>query len=82
MMLGSAEPKASTRPRPAETPKNLVEILRMVFIDAVRDPALLAQADRARLEINAAPGEEFERNVKELLRLDFSLVARPKDILK
>lgn len=75
---------AAVRPYllPPGTPKNLVEILRKGFIEAIRDPELLAEANRARLEINAAPGEELERNVKELLRLDSSLVARLKDILK
>lgn len=64
------------------TPKHLVEILRKGFIEAIRDPELLAEANRARLEINATSGEELERNVKELLGLDSSLVARLKDILK
>ena len=75
---------AAVRPYllPPGTPKNLVEILRQGFIEAIRDPELLAEANRARLEINAASGEELERNVKELLRLDSSLVARLKDILK
>ena len=75
---------AAVRPYllPPGTPKNLVEILRQGFIEAIRDPELLAEANRVRLEINAASGEELERNVKELLRLDSSLVARLKDILK
>lgn len=75
---------AAVRPYllPPGTPKNLVEILRKGFIEAIRDPELLAEANRARLEINAATGEELERHVKELLGLDSSLVARLKDILK
>jgi len=67
---------------PPGTAKNLVEILRQGFIEAIRDPELLAEANRVRLEINAASGEELERNVKESLRWDSSLVARLKDILK
>jgi hypothetical protein len=34
------------------------------------------------LEINPGSGEDLERNVKELLRLDPALVARLKEILK
>lgn len=75
---------AAVRPYllPPGRPTNLVEILRKGFIEAIRDPELLTEANRARLEINAASGEELERNVKELFHLDSSLVARLKDILK
>lgn len=55
---------------------------RRMFYEAIRDPELLADANRARLEINAARGEELERNVKELLRFNSALVARLKDVLK
>jgi len=41
-----------------------------------------AWTNRARLEINPALGQELARNVKELLRLDSSLVERLNDILK
>jgi tripartite-type tricarboxylate transporter receptor subunit TctC len=75
---------AAVRPYllPPETPKNLVEILRKSFMEAIRDPELLAEAKKARLEINPGSGEELERNVTELLRLDAPLVTRLKDILK
>ena len=51
-------------------------------MEAIRDPELLAEATKARLEINPGSGEELERNVTELLRLDPPLVTRLKDILK
>jgi len=75
---------AAVRPYllPPGTPKQLVEILRKGFMAAIRDPELLAEANRARLEINPASGEDLERNVKELLLLDKPLVARLRDILK
>jgi tripartite-type tricarboxylate transporter receptor subunit TctC len=75
---------AAVRPYllPPETPKNLVEILRKSFLEAIRDPELLAEAQKARLEINPGSGEELERNVKELMLLDKPLVERLKDILK
>ena len=75
---------AAVRPYllPPGTPKPLVETLRKGFMAAVRDPELLAEANRARLEINPASGEDLERNVKELMLLDQPLVARLRDILK
>jgi hypothetical protein len=51
-------------------------------MEAVVDPELLKEAAKANLEINAGSGEDLERNVKELLRLDPALVTRLKEILK
>jgi tripartite-type tricarboxylate transporter receptor subunit TctC len=75
---------AAVRPYvlPPGTPKDRVEILRRSFMEAVRDPELLKEAAKANLEINPGSGEDLERNVKELLRLDSALVARLKEILK
>lgn len=75
---------AAVRPYvlPPGTPKDRVEILRKSFMEAVRDPELLNEAAKANLEINPGSGEELERNIKELLRLEPSLVARLKEILK
>ena len=75
---------AAVRPYvlPPGTPKDRVEILRRAFMEVVKDPELLSEATKANLEINPGSGEELERNVKELLRLEPSLVARLKEILK
>jgi tripartite-type tricarboxylate transporter receptor subunit TctC len=75
---------AAVRPYvlPPGTPKERVEILRASFMEAVRDPELLKEAAKANLEINPGSGEELERNVQELLRLDPPVVARLKEILK
>ena len=75
---------AAVRPYvlPPGTPKDRVAILRASFMEAVRDPELLKEAAKANLEINPGSGEDLERNVKELLRLDPALVARLKEILK
>jgi tripartite-type tricarboxylate transporter receptor subunit TctC len=75
---------AAVRPylMPPGTPKDRVEILRKAFVEVVKDPELLADAAKANLEIKPGSGEELERNVRDLLRLDAALVARLKDILK
>jgi tripartite-type tricarboxylate transporter receptor subunit TctC len=75
---------AAVRPYvlPPGTPKERVEILRKAFMETVKDPELLNEAAKANLEINPGSGEELERNVKELLRLEPSLVSRLKEILK
>lgn len=75
---------AAVRPYvlPPGTPKDRVEILRTSFMAVVKDPELLKEAAKANLEINPGSGEDLERNVKELLRLDPALVTRLKEILK
>jgi hypothetical protein len=75
---------AAVRPYvlPPGTPKDRVEILRRAFMEAVKDPELLNEASKANLEINPGSGEELERNVKDLFRLEPALVARLKEILK
>ena len=75
---------AAVRPYvlPPGTPKDRVEILRKAFMEAVKDPELLNEAGKANLEINPGSGDELERNVRELLRLEPTVVARLKEILK
>jgi tripartite-type tricarboxylate transporter receptor subunit TctC len=75
---------AAVRPYvlPPGTPKDQVEILRASFMETIRDPELLKEAAKANLEINPGSGQDLERNVKELLRLDPVLVNRLKEILK
>jgi tripartite-type tricarboxylate transporter receptor subunit TctC len=75
---------AAVRPYvlPPGTPKDRVEILRKAFMETVKDPELLNEAGKANLEINPGSGEELERNVRELLRLEPTVVARLKEILK
>ena len=75
---------AAVRPYvlPPGTPKDRVETLRKAFLETVKDPELLSEAAKANLEFNPGSGEELERNVRDLLRLDPALVSRLKDILK
>lgn len=75
---------ASVRPyvMPPGTPRERVEILRKAFMEVIRDPELLAEANKARLEINPGSGEELERNVREMFKLDPPLVGRLKEVLK
>lgn len=66
---------------PPGTPKARVQILRQALLDTLRDPAFLADAERARLEVDPVRGEETERQVHELFRLDAATLARLKAIL-
>ena len=67
---------------PPGTPKNRVQILRKAFMDTMKDPEFLADATKARLDLNPTDGAELEKNVKEVFNLDPKLIPRAKEILK
>ena len=75
---------AAVRPYlvPPGTRKDLIQILRKAFADTMKDPELLAEAAKANLEFNPGSGEELEKNVGDLLKLELPLVAKLSDILK
>jgi tripartite-type tricarboxylate transporter receptor subunit TctC len=74
----------STRPYflPPGTPQERVQILRKAYMDTMQDPAFLADAKKAKLDLNPDDGAGLERNVKEIFDLEPSLVAKLKEILK
>ena len=67
---------------PPGTPKDRVQILRRAFMDTMKDSAFLAEAKKATLDINAADGAELEQNVKDIFKLESSLIAKLKEILR
>jgi tripartite-type tricarboxylate transporter receptor subunit TctC len=74
----------STRPYflPPGTPKERVQILRKAYMDTMKDPEFLADAKKAKLDLNPDDGAGLERNVKEIFDLEPALVAKLKEILK
>lgn len=67
---------------PPATPADRVQTLRAAFLATLRDPEFLADAKRARLEIDPIGGEELERLVGDLFKLDPAVAAKLKGILK
>ena len=66
---------------PPGTPQDRVQILRRAFQATLKDPAFLAEADKARLEIAPVTGEEIERTVANLFKLDPAMTAKLRTIL-
>jgi tripartite-type tricarboxylate transporter receptor subunit TctC len=81
-LVHSVGPTARPYVLPPGTPKDRVEILRKAFIDTMKDPEFLADANKAKLDINPLDGAELEKNVKEVFNLDAKLIPRAKEILK
>jgi tripartite-type tricarboxylate transporter receptor subunit TctC len=64
------------------TPKDRIQTLQKAFMDTINDPEFLADAKKAKLDINPLSGAELERNVQEVFGLDASLVSKTKEIFR
>lgn len=75
---------ATARPYllPPNTPKDRVQILRKALQATLKDPDFIADAQRARLDINPLSGDEMQEAVERLWKLDKPLVEKLKEILK
>ena len=81
-LVHSVGPTARPYLLPPGTPKDRVQILRKAFIDTMKDPEFLADATKAKLDLNPLDGAELERNVREVFNLDKALIPKAKEILK
>jgi tripartite-type tricarboxylate transporter receptor subunit TctC len=66
---------------PPATPKDRVAVLRKAFADTLKDPEFLAEAKKSRLDIEAVPGEELQKLVQNLYKMDPSTLSRLKEVL-
>jgi tripartite-type tricarboxylate transporter receptor subunit TctC len=75
MALRSA-PEVVGRPyvMPPETPAELVQIMRTAFASAIKDPVLVAEAKKAKAELDFLPGDKAVEVMKEVLD-------QPKDVV-
>ncbi len=82
--VGIQDAGAITRPFVVTpgTPKDRVQLLRKAFMDTLKDPEFLTDAQKAKLEVDPMTGEELERTVHGLFKLDPVFLAKLKDILK
>jgi len=64
------------------TPRARVQLLRKALIDTLKDPEFLVEAQKIKLDIDPMSGEELERIVHGLFKLDPAFIARLREILK
>lgn len=67
---------------PPNTPQERVQILRTAFLQAVKDPDLLSDANKANLEIAPASGEEIAQAIEKMFKTPAAVVAKLKEVLK
>jgi tripartite-type tricarboxylate transporter receptor subunit TctC len=82
--FGIHDPAAVTRlyALAPETPKDRVQILRKAFMSVLKDPDFLADAKKSQLDTNPLSGEEVEKTVAGLFKLEPGLIAQLREILK
>ena len=57
-------------------------LLRKAFVETMKDPEFLADAKKSRLDTDPLTGEEIEKIVAQLFKMDASLINQLKEILK
>jgi tripartite-type tricarboxylate transporter receptor subunit TctC len=58
-----------------------VGILRKAFDDTMKDPAFLAEMQKANLEVNPIPGEEVQKLIERLFKTPPAVMERAKQII-
>ncbi|MFQ5853757.1 MAG: Bug family tripartite tricarboxylate transporter substrate binding protein [Candidatus Binatia bacterium] len=74
---------AAVRPYslPPGVPKDRVRILQKAFMDTMRDPAMLREAKKSKLEITPIDGPTTRKVLGNLYKLDPAMISRLKEIL-
>lgn len=82
--FGIHDPGAVTRPYAVSpgTPKDRVQQLRKAFAEVLKDPEFLADTKKSQLDTNPLTGEEVEKIVSDLFKIEAGLVNQLKEILK
>jgi tripartite-type tricarboxylate transporter receptor subunit TctC len=84
IQAGIHDTAAITRPYalPPGTPKDRVQLLRRAFRETMKDKDFVAEAVKSKLDVDPVTGEEIEKIISGLFRLDAGLIAKMGEILK
>jgi len=67
---------------PPQVPEPRVRALQKAFIDTLKDPQVVAEAEKAKLEIDPIDGPGIEKMVHGLYEIEPAVVSRVKQILE
>jgi hypothetical protein len=72
-----------TRPYvlPPGTPKERLQLLRKAFLDTLKDKEFSAEAEKSKLDVDPIPGEQVEKIVNGLFKLDPAILGKLKQVL-
>jgi tripartite-type tricarboxylate transporter receptor subunit TctC len=84
IQAGIHDTSAITRPYalPPGTPKDRVQLLRRAFRETMKDKEFVAEAVKSKLDLDPVSGEEVEKIVAGIFKLDAATVAKMAEILK
>jgi tripartite-type tricarboxylate transporter receptor subunit TctC len=66
---------------PPGVPADRVKIIRDAFDKTIHDPGLLAEAERRRLDIDPASGDELDKLAKEVMQTPPDIIERVKKLI-
>jgi tripartite-type tricarboxylate transporter receptor subunit TctC len=66
---------------PPDSPIERLRTLRRAFMDTMKDPEFLTDTEKSQLAIDPMSGEELEKTVAKLLKLEPALVTKLKEVL-
>jgi len=66
---------------PPQVPEERVRVLQKAFMDTLKDPQLVVEAEKAKLEINPLDGPGIEKVVNGLFEMDSATVNRVRKLL-
>ena len=67
---------------PPGVPKDRADALRKAFMETMKDPEFLADAEKAQLEITPVSGEEIEKLVKEIYQTPKELADKAAEFIR
>ena len=67
---------------PPGTPAGAVKILRKAFMDTMKDPELLAEADKMKIGVRAKSGEEIAAIITKMYESSPELIERTRKVLR
>ena len=63
-------------------PADRLKILRSAYMSAIKDPALVAEAEKRGYEMDPVPGDKLESLAKEVMSQPPPVIERMKKILE
>jgi len=81
--LGIHSPSIFARPFVLSpgTPKEQAQLLSKALQETLKDKEFLAETEKAKLDLNPVTGEELEKAVDGIFKMDATMTAKMKDIL-
>jgi tripartite-type tricarboxylate transporter receptor subunit TctC len=67
---------------PPGVPADRVEALRKAFMDTMKDPEFLAEAEKTQLEVNPVDGAEVQKIVVDAYKVDPAIAKKTGDLLR